>query len=103
MLLGLTVISMLSEGTALLVVSFDVAVIIAVPSEMPFTFPEESTVATLGSLLSQVTLLLVAFSGSIETESLIVLPTSTALIVLSIATPVTATGSCSVYDALSYS
>ena len=54
-----------------------VTVIVAVPFDIPVTFPSESTVAILLSLLSHITFLLSASSGCTVATNFILFPTST--------------------------
>ena len=94
---GSTVISIESVNTSLLAVSLMVAVIVTVPCETPLTLPFSSTVATWVSLLLQLTVLLVASAGSTAAVNRMTFPTSTVVgTELSIESPVTGTGSCSV-------
>ena len=88
-MLGVTVIA----AVAVLLPSTVFAVIVAVPSATPFTFPFSSTVATDVLLLSQVTFLFVAFSGATVAVSCTVFLASTVAVEGVTLTPVTATGS----------
>ena len=72
--------------------SLVVAVIVVVPRDTPVTSPELLTVATLLSLLVQVTFLSSAFSGMTLAVTSVTLPISTVSSEGSTSTPVTRTG-----------
>jgi hypothetical protein len=62
-------VSTVTAHAALLLPSTVMTVIVAVPSDTAVTMPLLDTVATVGSLLSQVTDLLVAFEGEMVAVS----------------------------------
>jgi len=73
-----------------------VTVIVAIPALTPTTFPLEETVATVGSLVVQVTLLLVALVGAMISFKLTLAPTFTVALLLFRLTPVTGIGGATI-------
>ena len=78
-----------------------VTVMVAVPALLAVTVPSVSTVATLVSLLAQVTFLLVALSGVMVAVRASVSPSVRLKVVLSSVTPVTGTTAVNVSSLVS--